>query len=209
MEKTNKSLNRKLSKWLDDCKLALIGIVLMTREVKFWLLFFPVFFFFGTLLNLLSTGLGPISLLFSTDLSGKLQILSENFLANFGIGKSFTDWILTFSISFLQAILISLIIIIWKNRTKDRSVVAQNAGIAAGLALLGTGCPTCGTTLITPLLGVFFSGSSYAIAGTLSGIITLIAIIILLFSLKKVGLEAYVIIKDKQWKEKHQQVNHD
>ena len=190
-----------------------MGLVLATKKPKFWITFFVVFALFGTLLSLLSGGMNAISLFFATDLGGKFEILRDGFLALFGVGKAFGDWALLFMIAFLQAILISLIALVWKKRaagqkngalaknSKDsNSSNVQGASIAALLALLGSGCPTCGTALITPIISSIFSSGSLAIAGTISGIITAIAIIILLFSIKKVGLEAYVIIIDEKWR---------
>ena len=188
-----------------------MGLVLATKKPKFWITFFVVFALFGTLLSLLSGGMNAINLFFATYLGGKFEILRDGFLALFGVGKAFGDWALLFSIAFLQAILISLIALVWKKRaagqkngapTKNDSGCSnvQGASIAALLALLGSGCPTCGTALITPIISSIFSSGSLAIAGTISGIITAIAIIILLFSIKKVGLEAYVIIIDEKWR---------
>lgn len=190
-----------------------MGLVLATKKPKFWITFFVVFALFGTLLSLLSGGMNAINLFFATDLGGKFEILRDGFLALFGVGKAFGDWALLFSIAFLQAILISLIALVWKKRAagqkngtlakngnSSNSSNVQGASIAALLALLGSGCPTCGTALITPIISSIFSSGSLAIAGTISGIITAIAIIILLFSIKKVGLEAYVIIIDEKWR---------
>ena len=188
-----------------------MGLVLATKKPKFWITFFVVFVLFGTLLSLLSGGMNAINLFFATDLGGKFEILRDGFLALFGVGKAFGDWALLFSIAFLQAILISLIALVWKKRAagQKNGTLAKNgngcsnvqgASIAALLALLGSGCPTCGTALITPIISSIFSSGSLAIAGTISGIITAIAIIVLLFSIKKVGLEAYVIIIDEKWR---------
>ena len=94
-----------------------------------------------------------------------------------------------------------------QKRPKQNKGGISDAGIVAGLAVLGSGCPTCGTALITPLVGAIFSGSSYAIAGAISGIITVIAIIVAIFSLKKVGLDCYVIIKYEEWRKKHGKSN--
>ena len=78
----------------------------------------------------------------------------------------------------------------------------------AGLAILGSGCPTCGTALLTPIISAIFSGGSVAIAGALSGIVTAIAIIVAIFALRKVGLDIYAIIttkkREKRKKEEHE-----
>lgn len=216
----------KIRKWCDEIKMSSMGIVLATREWKFWAIFVPVLVIFGTLLTLLSSGAGAINLFFASDFPGKMQILGDGFLGFFGKDKYFLDFLQNFMIAFLQAILISMIVLVYKKRKQsnlkhsqnnfkqrqnknkhdqnsDEAGAIQNAGIAAGLALLGSGCPTCGTTLITPILASIFSTSGYAVAGTISGIITFLAILLLLWSLKRVGLEAYAIIIDERWRKKH------
>ena len=181
------------------------GIVVAAKKPAFWAVFVPTFIIFGTLISLLSAGSSVFDLFFAVDFGGKMQIIGDGFLSLFGRGRNFSDFLLNFSIAFLQATLIALLVFVYrhrkKNQLKDNSS-AQNAGIAAGLALLGSGCPTCGTTLITPLLTSLFSTGSYAIAGAISGILTLVAYILILWSLKKVGLEAYVIIKSEKWNKK-------
>ena len=74
------------------------------------------------------------------------------------------------------------------------SASLQNSGIVAGLAILGSGCPTCGTALLTPILGAIFSGSGVALAGKVSVAITVIAVLLALWTLKKLGYNAYVAI---------------
>ena len=211
-------MKEKTAKWLDEIKLASMGIVLQTKDWRFWAIFLPIFVAFGTLLSLLAAGTGAIDLFFVSDFSGKMQVLADGFLGFFGKDRYFWDFLQNFVIAFLQALLITLIILVYKKRKQkalkqkqiknkhkqgnEKAEAIQNAGIAAGLALLGSGCPTCGTTLITPILASIFSSSGYAIAGTVSGIITAIAIILLLWSLKRVGFEAYAIIIDERWRKK-------
>lgn len=220
-------MKARFLKWVDECKLAAIGVVLASQNLSFWVVFLIVFVIFGTLISLLSSGSSAIDLFFATDFGGKMQILGDGFLTLFGKGRSFWDFFVNFSLAVLQAVLISLIVMIFRKRKKASKERAgkqaaakanklggsknkkaeqaeaaglQNAGIAAGLALLGSGCPTCGTTLITPILTSIFSTGSYAIAGAISGILTLIAFLLIFWSLKKMGLEVYVIIKDEEWK---------
>lgn len=187
-----------------------MGIVLALSKWQFWLVFVPVFLFFGTLLSMLSSGMGAMNLFFASNFPTKVQIVGDAFLALFGKDRYFLDFLQNFLIAFLQALLIALIVFVYRGRKrsakerqkKNDSTDIQNAGIAAGLALLGSGCPTCGTTLITPILISAFSTSGYAIAGAISGVITLVAIILLLLSMKRVGLEAYAIIIDEKWRNK-------
>lgn len=173
------------SKWLESLNLALTGLGLAARTKRFWVVFVPVFLVFGTLLTLLSGGTAAFSLFFATDFSGKLKILLDGLLGLFGVGQYFADWLGIFVVTLIQATLIGAIAIAWR-RNKDQASL-QSSGIAAGLAILGSGCPTCGTALITPILATIFSTGGYAIATTVSSIIMLISVIVALGALYKVG----------------------
>jgi hypothetical protein len=159
-------------------------------------------------MHLLSTGLGAVQILFSpAAIEYKFNsILAPAFLANFGVNMNFIDWLPIFLIAIIQGFLISLLIFTAKIRKESRELSKKNKGakiprssesgktsaIAAGLAVLGTGCPTCGTSLLVPILGAAFAGSS-AVIGAISGVLMFIAILIALLSLQKVAEEYYVL----------------
>ncbi len=207
-----KSFGGKVGRWLDECKMALEGIILATRESKFIVSFLLSFVIFGTLMNLLSGSTAALNLFWITDFGGKFSIIKDAFLGIFGVGRNFWDWMLTFCIVVLQSILIGLVILVWQKRRRNKKeqlqVEASNAdnlqsaGLVTGLAILGSGCPTCGTTLLAPLLGTIFSSGSFALAGILSGVLTAVAIIVALFALKKMGKEAYVMILSERYHKK-------
>ena len=198
----HKSLKDSVARFFDECKMAGLGIVLSTKKLKFWLIFIPVFIIFGTLLSMFAGGFSAFNLFFATDFGGKMSILGSAFLSLFGVGRDLGTFLSVFSISLLQALLITLIVLIYKYRKKTSTSAMQNAGIATGLALLGSGCPTCGATLITPILTAIFSGGGYAIVGTVSGIITALAILVALYSIKKLGMESYVIMLGEKRKQR-------
>lgn len=214
MKSGGKDWRRSFSRWLDEWKLAGSGIILATKSVRFLVVFAIVFVIFGILMNLLSGSSAALSLFWTTDLSGKMQILGNAFLTIFGVGRNFWDWALTFVIVILQSILIGLVALVWqkKRRNKKEQVVAtatnadnvQSAGLAAGLAVLGSGCPTCGTTLLAPVIGTLFSTSSYALASVVSTILTVAAIIVSLLVLKKLGNDAYALIVSERYLKKKQ-----
>lgn len=193
----NKSMNWR--KWCDDFVLAGKGILLATKEKRFWYGFIPTFCFFGILINLLAGGFSKFELMAATGFSGTITILKDAFLSIFGVNQVFLDWLPTFLISLLQGILIGLIVLLWQKKQKDNSANLEKAGIITGLIALGAGCPTCGTTLLTPLLGAIFSTGSLAIAGAISTIATILAVIIAILSLKRLGLETYVIIINERY----------
>lgn len=200
-------------RWLDECKIACSGIILATREMRFVLAFVLAFVIFGTLMNLLSGSTAALSLFWSVSIPDKCKIIFDAFLANFGVGRSFLDWLQTFIIVVLQSILIALVVLVWQKRRRSlkEQVVAtatnadnlQNVGLAAGLAVLGTGCPTCGTTLLAPLISTLFSTSSFALASFISNLLTLAALIVVLLALKRVGGDAYAMLVSERYLAKH------
>ena len=191
-------------KWLDGFVLAGKGILLATREKKFWYGFVPSFLFFGFLMNLLAGGFAKFELMSALGFPGSLRIIGESFLAIFGINQIFLDWLPIFAISVLQGILIGLIVLLWDKKRTGNAANLEKAGIVTGLIALGAGCPTCGTTLLTPLIGAIFSTGGLAITGTISTIITWLAIIIAILSLKRLGEETYVIIINEKYLAKKQ-----
>ena len=193
-------------KWLDDFIIASKGILLATKEKRFWYGFAPTFFFFGLLMNLLSGGSSKFDLMFALGFPYSFKIILDSFLGIFGVNQPFFDWLPIFCICLLQSILIGLIILLWKKKRDQNSANLGNAGIITGLIALGAGCPTCGTTLLTPLLGAIFSTGGLAIAGTISTIITIIAIIIAVLSLKRLGVETYVTIINEKYLAKRNQI---
>ena len=237
MTSGGKSPSLNWRRWLDEWRLAFSGVLLATRERRFIIAALVSFVFFGTLMHLLAGGTAAFSLLASADLSGKLKILADGFLANFGVGQNFWDWLFIFVVTVLQSILIGLVALVWHKRRHPADPTAakttpatpksstkptpsaqaakvaqaasnadnlQSAGLAAGLAVLGTGCPTCGTTLLMPVIGTLFSTSGYALAGFVSGLLTAASLLIALFALKRVSHEAYALIVSERFLRRHQ-----
>lgn len=206
-------IGARLDRWLDEWKMALSGVLLATRDPKFLITTGLTFLIFGTIMNLLSSSTAALNLFWATDFAGKLKILGDNFLAIFGIGRNFWDWLLLFLITLLQSILIGLVVFVWRKKRRNRreqfiagvenSDNLQSAGLVAGLAILGSGCPTCGTTLLMPVIGAIFSSSSYILAGLLSGLLTAGAVILALFTLKRIGKDAYAMILDEKYRQRH------
>ena len=190
-------------KWLDEFVLAGKGILLATKEKRFWYGFIPSFLFFGLLINLLQGGFAKFELMGALGFPENLKILGSSLLAIFGVGQPFLDWLPIFALSILQGILIGLINLLWTKKKQQNAANLERASIITGLIALGAGCPTCGTTLLTPLLGAIFSTGSLAIAGTISAIVTVAAIIIAILSLKHLGTETYVIIINEKYLAKH------
>ena len=198
-------------KWCDEFLLAGKGVLLATRERRFWVGFIIAFLVFGTLMNLLAGGTSKFELMFATGLGGSAKIILDAILGVFGYKMLVLDWLAVFMIALLQGTLIGLVVLLWqKKRTPKQSDVTNSAnvekvGIITGLIALGAGCPTCGTTLITPLLGTLFSTSGLAATGAISGLTTVLAIIIAVLSLKRIGEETYAIIINEKYLRKKEE----
>ena len=195
-------------KWLDGFVLAGKGILLATKEKRFWYGFVPSFLFFGLLMNLLAGGFSKFELMGTLGFPQNLQIIGSSLLAIFGIGQPFLDWLPIFAICILQGTLIGLIVLLWNKKRQQssdstNSANLEKAGIITGLIALGAGCPTCGTTLLTPLLGAIFSTGGLAITGAISIVVTALAITIAILSLKRLGEETYVIIINEKYLARH------
>lgn len=199
-------LSMNWRKWLDGFALAGQGILLATKEKRFWYGFIPSFIFFGLLMNMLSGGLSKFELVRLLGFPDGFRIIWDSLLAIFGVNQPFLDWLPVFCIAVLQGILIGLIALLWQKKNTAASANSANvekAGIITGLIALGAGCPTCGTTLITPLLGAIFSTGGLSIAGTVSTIVTWLAIIIAILSIKRLGEETYVTIINEKYLARH------
>jgi len=198
-------------KWCDGFLLAGKGILLATREKRFWIGFVIAFLFFGILMNLLSGGFSKFELMAATGFSGTVKILTDALLGVFGFKMIVTDWLTVFFIAILQGTLIGLIVLLWQKKRVSKgsdtsnSANVEKVGIITGLIAMGAGCPTCGTTLITPLLGALFSTGGLAATGVISGVVTTLAIIIAVLALKRIGEETYVIIVNEKYLRKKEE----
>ncbi|MBR3204474.1 hypothetical protein IKF81_02200 [Candidatus Saccharibacteria bacterium] len=209
-------LRQKLARWFDEFGLALRGLLLASKRKEFWPPFVLTFLVFGLLINLLSSGFASFRLIFeclkSGDFVAALNIIKTAFLAIFGVNKIFSDWFLNFILTLFQSILISLVVFVAKHNKKNKLAeenAAESSAIVAGLVVLGSGCPTCGTTLLAPILGTILSGASSAVslAGKISFALNALAIILAIFVFKKLGFSAYAIIKSEQYKKKKEKQN--
>lgn len=185
-------------KWLDDFVLAGKGILLATKEKRFWYGFLPAFVIFAMLINLLAGGFSKFELMAASGFSGTMKILGDSFLSIFGVNQIFVEWLSTFLLALLQGVLVGLIVLLWKKK-RDNAAGVEKAGIITGLIALGAGCPTCGTTLLTPLFSAMFSTGALAIAGVVSTVVTVVAVVVAILSLKRLGLETYVIIVNEKY----------
>lgn len=94
-------------------------------------------------------------------------------------------------VSILQGVSIAAVIFTAKNNRDNEKAVSRQvglSGIASIAATIGLGCVPCGTSLILPIVTLFFSGAAAATAANITSIIVLLlALLLSLFSLYKSG----------------------
>lgn len=94
-------------------------------------------------------------------------------------------------VSILQGVSIAAVIFTSKNNRDNEKTVSRQvglSGIASIAATIGLGCVPCGTSLILPIVTLFFSGAAAATAANIASIIVLLlALLLSLFSLYKSG----------------------
>ena len=109
-------------------------------------------------------------------------------------------------VSILQGISLALIIFTTRRNKRNQQTTQQLglSGIASVAAAIGLGCVPCGTSLILPIVAVFFSGAAAASAATVaSTIVLIIALGLSLFSLYRSGQIAAIYITLAQQEEYH------
>ena len=94
-------------------------------------------------------------------------------------------------VSILQGVSIAAVIFTSKNNRDNEKTVSRQvglSGIASIAATIGLGCVPCGTSLILPIVTLFFSGAAAATAANIaSTVVLLLALLLSLFSLYKSG----------------------
>lgn len=74
------------------------------------------------------------------------------------------------------------------------------SGFAAFAAAIGLGCVPCGTSIAMPIMALFFSGSAYAAVSIASLIVLILALVVTLYSLYKLGYSAFAYTEQDRFK---------
>ena len=109
-------------------------------------------------------------------------------------------------VSVLQGISLALIIFTARHNKRNQQTTQQLglSGVASIAAAIGLGCVPCGTSLILPIVAVFFSGAAAASAAMVaSTIVLIIALGLSLCSLYRSGQIAAIYITLAQQEEHH------
>lgn len=121
----------------------------------------------------------------------KIALLGDMLSDIFTQGFTSINGALLIVVSVLQGISIAAVIFTAKkNKVEEKTVTRQVglSGIASVAAAIGLGCVPCGTSIILPIIAIFFSGAAAATAANIASTIVLtLALLLSIFSLYKSG----------------------
>lgn len=183
---------------IDRARLAIIGAIRVIKKPQYLILAVLISLAFCIAIYIPTKG-GFYSSLFMSQLPIFDKIIVFDDMINKLSKEIFTNinGLLLGAVSILQGISMSMIIYtIRKNRDNHKSIETTQIGLsgfAAIAAAIGLGCVPCGTSIILPIVMIFFSGSAVAAAADFaSGVVLSFALIASFYSIYKVGYSAYV-----------------
>jgi len=178
------------------------------RKPKYFAVFLFTLLFFLFFLTFFRDGDSNWQLLWSgIDFGRKMEMLGRVFVT---MGSNFTSWygLSIVLMATLQAIVIMQLIFAWRHRQKDNVIDgASTGGIGALFGFIALGCPTCGVGLLTPILTMVAGAGALALAELFSNVFMILAFILLLYTIIKLGYTNYVTISaaaaNNEKEEKH------
>lgn len=161
-----------LSKW--RCAGLALLIAVLFFELIYWL------FNFRVLSTIIFSG--------NVSLVEKLQVLVSPVQS---IGAATGGFLLTFMLllALVQGILLAGLIYIIRQQRKLDDKLVSGSSFATLFAIIGLGCPACGTSLVTPVVALFISGSAVTVSQQITLVATPLALGIGLYGLYAIGLK--------------------
>lgn len=96
-------------------------------------------------------------------------------------------------LSITQGISISILIFIIRHQKKVDSEMVGRSSLIGLLAIIGLGCPACGTSLLTPIIAIFVSGSAVTVSEKITIVTLPIALLISIYGLYALGLKGATV----------------
>ena len=187
----NRSMGRIRSKQ-ESIKSALLGVGRVLGLPKYFLITivatvaFAVIIYFAINANFY----GPL-MMSRLPILDKIALLGSMIIDMFKQSFTSPNGALLMVVSILQGVSIAAVIFTAKNNRDNEKTISRQvglSGIASIAATIGLGCVPCGTSLILPIVTLFFSGAAAATAANIaSTIVLLLALLLSLFSLYKSG----------------------
>ena len=176
----------------ESIKSALLGVGRMLGLPKYFLITIVVTIAFAVIIYFAINAnfYGPL-MASRLPILDKIALLGSMIIDIFKQSFTSPNGALLMIVSILQGISIAAVIFTAKNNRDNEKTVSRQvglSGIASIAATIGLGCVPCGTSLILPIVTLFFSGAAAATAANIASIIVLLlALPLSLFSLYKSG----------------------
>ena len=204
MKKQQSSLPDVLWSIIDQIKMCGAGIAGVMKDwhyVSIWLL---CTFVFAYLLTFFKDGAGKTSLLFgSLEFGDKIWILTSNLqgmLANF---TTIYGWFIVLA-SIMQGLAISLLVFNYRHKQEDLGSEASASGFGVLLSFLALGCPSCGVSMLTPLIMTILGAGALALVDVVGKILMVVVFILLAYAIIKLGNLSYITLSAKKYKERNE-----
>lgn len=172
--------------------LSLKGIASVVQRRGYLTLAFLLSFLFAQLIFwLLNLGLlGYILATPNLSLLEKVSFLAETTLTFVKAADTLQGFLLL-AVSIVQGLAITILVYNFKrSSTVDRKSISGSSLASLG-AVVGLGCAACGTSLILPVVAIFFSGTAYVLVDTIGLYASFAALAIGLYALFRIGYVAY------------------
>lgn len=132
--------------------------------------------------------LGTILWSGNVSFADKLSVLLSSF-RSVAAASGVLLFTLMLLVSLAQGVTIASLTYIFRHQNKIDTSLLGGSSVVGLLALLGLGCPACGTSLLTPLVAIFVSGSAVAVSEKIMNVILPFALLMGIYGLYVVGLK--------------------
>lgn len=125
----------------------------------------------------------------SIDIAKKIEVFVSPLMTISNQNGTFATiqmWI----ISIIQGINIALLTYVVRHQRKLDAGAIGGSSFVGILAIIGLGCPACGTSLVTPIVAMFASSSAVVVSESIVAIVLPLAILIGLYGVYSLGLKA-------------------
>ena len=192
----------------DRTKFALLSLAELFKQPRYLITAIVVVLVFLYVLTFFRDGGSNWQLICSglpfDDKLGVLGRVWREVLTNFG---SFYGVSIIF-MALLQGVIIMQLVFTWKNRERDKAIDGASTGtIAAILGFITLGCPSCGVGLLSAILTAIAGTGAAVLAEQIGFILIILAFILMIYTIIRLGYIDYVIISSKKAKESHAKSN--
>lgn len=211
MPKTNnfwRRVSRFCAQKADQAKLGTVGTYYCIKKWRYTIIFAVSFFIFDFLLTFFADGSSNLDLLLSGLAFGaKMAVIGRVLLGLLTNFTSLSGVFLTI-MSFLQGLSVMLMIYVWRHREKSIAIDSASTGsIASVIGFVALGCPSCGISLLSPILTAIAGASAGILAERIGIIFIILAFALLIFTVLRLGYTVFILVSAKRYKEKHAKSN--